>query len=547
MCVNEGGGRVVPLLSGPRRRHGVIQKISSYADTLILLAWSPETKSFSLPIEIDLTNTYNTSIPNDLYQQYTVNGTINPAFVLDSRYNEVLSNAIIEPTLIHNQDITYFTIDYDGTNILDNDIPVKKYLEDPHNFPVSNMTTAYLSTVCPSSSNPFDPDLIPDPFDPNKDQFQYPATTLVFPTLCTTGIVVEDSRGIQGEISYSTETPSRDPNVYLTENNWGVEPSLDSTSGPSTEIRFRIASIPYFGGRGLVLQYAVIDTLRLPWGKDRTGNPNVWAPKECDNILKALHFKNTTEACRNVTIPNLNPDEFGGYGTFLNGERAGPHEHTGRYCVVKTDESMGLAVFCGTRYIKIAYLGELSPARIEDLIVCKLPAKGDVLPFCDVEHESIYVEYDDPSKPFRTISLRGYGNHRITDMKQNSSFITLNELGAHMNRVDEIVNMTTEIFLREYSLGTDRLLREGGKAKGVGYLTVLVYEMNIGVFSAIIGLIVLWAIGIAVMNYCILPAVYTSPVIDVVRVATAPPNGHQKKDPTLAHQVLMIHQSDDGN
>ncbi|KAF9433850.1 hypothetical protein BGZ76_008894 [Entomortierella beljakovae] len=501
--------------------------VANYADTILLLAWTPKLQNFTIPIEIDLSNTYNAPIPYDIYQQYTVNGTINPDAMLDSRYNPMLAHAIVSPGSIFGEQISYFTISFDSTTALNNDRtdPACAFSERSNKTFCSG-TNIVVSTPCDINN------VTGTDFDRKTEYYVINDCAPVLSTMDASNWMpkvlvrlgsVSDIKGIElPDVDVSPISPT-----VLTSESVGVE----------TLHRVRLLSTPYTLGRGLLLQYEMEDSFVLQKNND---GKNLWLPSECERVLGGYGFANVTTTCSKPINSTWADARYLFISTTEN-----YFENTMVYCIVYDIFTFTTLQFvCGRRYFKVSYLGTI-PALGRDWIGCNAPVKGSTDIWCWVDGEGYrLVEFDDPKYAFRTLSSRGFGGYNEYDKMAKKSQVSHDDFDSHVQSLQSSFNTTYEMFLREYYLGSDNLLRGGVKATGVGYVTMNLYSINIALLTTVIVFSVAFIIVVLVLNYFILPSYYLSSALDVFRKYTAA-NYDDIKQPENVDQIIILKAADD--
>ncbi|KAF9114070.1 hypothetical protein BGX27_000201 [Mortierella sp. AM989] len=536
--ISNGAGNIGSLFSSPRHRHGavggtvkawilstfilILAIAANYTSPILLLVWSPAQWDFSVPVSVDLSNTYLSLVPNDLYTQYTVNGSIMPDLVLDSRYNPVFksANAAIEPNTLHGERILNFTIDYDAEAVLRN-------IASNQCSPSSNacIGITYVTNIC---------------FEDETHSSDFVNTTI---NVDISDCAIKSSTYGVPVMKYVMGTQSPDVmhmDVYSDDWHRAVMPE---SIGTDIRHRFRLSSIPYPGGRGLAYQYNMASYFLLnKTGKDDINGNFAWSPSVCAETLSKFHFVNTTQACSNVTI-------FASGKRLLINTHDTPNESTMRYCIVSSyDMHDILSLNCGVQHLTIAYLGVDVPydkRGFETAYYVQSQGRGDV--WCsDDEYKFRRCTYDDPDKPYRTISSRGYGTNFTSDISLREDFMPPSEVDFQTARIDAMVNLTYQIFLREYSIGLDKYILNGTAATGVGHLTMNRYRVSFATAVIVGSLAGIMLVSSLVVKFLVLPKHYTSSAFDVFRVATSP-DSRRSNEPGKADQDMSLQFDNDGN
>ncbi|KAF9096542.1 hypothetical protein BGX27_001107, partial [Mortierella sp. AM989] len=505
----------------------ILALAANYTGVILLLVWSPAQWDFSIPVSIDLSNTYLSLVPNDLYTQYTVNGSITPELVLDSRYNPVFksANAAVSPSTLHGERILNFTIDYDAEAVL-RDTATNRC---PPGLDACEDFSSFVFGTCLK-------------FDPSSAYFAKTTVNIDMSNCSTDGVPIMNY-GIYTQSSNASQ-------MDVSSDDWHRD-VMPETIGTNIRHRFRLSSIPYLGGRGLAYQYNMVSHFLL----DRNDNGNIgvdfaWSPSVCAETLAKFHFVNTTQACSNVTT-STSPDEL-----FMKNEKRllintyeTLNESTMRYCIVSVNNvNRILALNCGVQYLKIAYLGVDVPYSGQNSgspYYIQSQGRGDV--WCrDGDHQLARCTYDDPAKPYRTLSSRGYGINFTNDISLKNRIMSPSEVDFQTARIDAMANLTYQIFLREYSIGLDKYILNGTAATGVGHLSINCYRVSFTTAIVVASLAGIMLVSALVVKFLILPKHYTSPAFDVFRVATSPDSRHNN-DPGKADQDMTLQFDNDGN
>ncbi|KAF9997319.1 hypothetical protein BGZ79_008990 [Entomortierella chlamydospora] len=489
------------------------------------IVWSPTLRDFAQPVDVYLTNTYNVTIPYDLYSQFTVNGSIVPDALLDSRYNPVLNYTTLSPSTINGESISYFTIDYDGASVLDN-------VNKPHpcSPDVSICQGEMMSSVvtpCPVTYN------LSSTYANSTKSIPIPCPTLYEFVPVTSYMLPIQSRIAQY--------------MFVSEDAWHKD-NKPNPIGTNIRHSFRLSGIPYPDGRGLILQHNVVSYFPLSMDElVRNGTGTTWPSTKCAETLAKFHFTNTTEACSNATVNSSNATTS--QRMFIN-TMEGPNETTMRYCIISVSGvEFVFSLNCGMQYLKIGYLGPHVPFyRKDQQSVFYIQNQGSSDVWCSGSEDGYQrCILDDQSKSYRSISSRGYGIFYASNtVPVEQQTISQPDLDIQIAKIDEMTNLTREIFLREYSIGSNDYILGGVPVRGVGHAIMIRYRVNISIFAVLAVLVALLLISVVVLHFIVLPSHYTASAFDVFRVATSP-DTRRVNDPGKADQDISLRLNSDGN
>ncbi|KAF9355276.1 hypothetical protein BGX26_006790 [Mortierella sp. AD094] len=537
--VRNSAGNIMSILSSPQHRHGVargttktwlistgflvIAFAANYTGDLIQLAWNPAWRDFALPVDVYLTNTYNVTVPYDLYSQFTVNGSIVPDALLDSQYNPVLNYTTLSPSTINGEPISYFTIDYNGATVLDN--INKPHPCSPDVSVCSGEMQSYVSTPCPETLR-----LPSSTYTNGTKNIPIPCSTLYeFVPVTSYNLPVQSRIGQSMTVSDDAWHNDNKPNPI----------------GTNIQHSFRLSGIPYPDGRGLILQHNVVSYFPLSMDELARNGTTYWPSTKCAETLAKFHFTNTTEACSNTTLNYSNVTQR----MFINTVE-GPNESTMRYCIISiSGVKFVFSLNCGMQYLKVGYLGPHIPNYKNDTLTSfYIQNQGSSDVWCSGSGDGFQrCILDDQSKSFRSISSRGYGTFYASNtVPVEQQTISLSDVDIQIAKIDEMTNLTREIFLREYSIGSNDYIHDGVPVRGVGHARMLRYRINVSVFAILAVLVTLLLVSVVVLHLMVLPNHYTASVFDVFRIATSP-DLRRVNNPGKANQYITLHFNSDGN
>ncbi|KAF9431093.1 hypothetical protein BGZ76_000581 [Entomortierella beljakovae] len=449
-----------------------------------------------------------------------------PDTLLDTRYNPTLkSYAKPTPSSVYGEPITYFTINYNGATVLDNDVKSVQCYNRP-------LTRSPLCSGIPLVMN--------TPCGDYNTTSNNGSTVLINPHQCLNRTRL-DPKVVLPSVSYRISDLGQMNSVidYFnpTADSWfnSVSPDVNVIR---TRHQFRISSIPYPDGRGLLLQYNYIDHFLLKAPEFFGNSEALWPPSICQQVLAKLHFQNTTSACSDVKFSDDTSFQL------IVMSDQGLYEHTMRYCILYSNLGLvhGLDLYCGVKYLKISYLG--APIIWDDRFHKNgwfIQSQGSSQMWCDDDTGIKPCVYNDPSKPYQLFNSRGYGARDVYDIEnpKEEYYISLEELDTHVSNIEKMNNLTKEIYLREYSLGSDNLILHGGLAQGIGYVNILAYRCSIVAFTVVVSLLIILLVSTVVLHFWVLPKHYTSSALDVFRVATCPDSNYAL-NPEKADQSITL-------